>query len=789
MFLDYHTDTEERRGEQIMAATRYSSFLQTVLILLALIFPKSAAQAKYGGGSGTADDPYQIWTAEQMNAIGAEPNDWGKHFKLMADIDLSAYDGQEGRPAFNVIARGGNPPKTSFTGTFDGGGHTVSHFVCHSTYGAHIGLFGEIAGPSAQVRNLGLTDLLLDPGGGSTGGLAGYSAGRVVGCRASGVVIGVFNVGGLVGINRGTVTECHYAGTVRGWSAVGGLVGDNGTAAGSVRHCYSGGAVTVGSGPGGGLIGYSTGEVIGCYSTAAVNGEGGIGGLVGHNDAEGLVICCYSTGPVHGDLGSTGGLVGGNRDTVIHSYSTGPVSGPAKYAGGLVGSLGYGTGRESVVSDSFWDMSISGQAESNGGTGRTTAEMQDIRTYLQAGWDFVGESENGTCEVWQMPAAGGCPVQSTWSGYVPPRLQGSGTAEDPYLVSDARELGAIFHYPWEAHYRLAASIDLAGIRWAMAVIPRFQGTFDGHGLTVAHLTITGVSYLGMFGRLESEAAVRDLGVVDVNIGGGRYVGALVGDNAGTITGCHSRGTVGEGGIVGGVAGRNSGTMTDCHNEAIVSSSFLVGGLLGMNMEGRVARCGNTGVVQWRDNQNGEVWVGGLIGDNHATVTQCCNRGTVSGGDHRTAKYPGIYYTGGLVGGNGGDVTNCYSTGGVSGSGQDMGGLAGLNGGTLTCCYSAGIVNNPGQLSGGLVGYGRGIGRSGAGPTGEAVRCFWDTQVSGRNLSAGGTGKTTSEMWTAKTFLDAGWDFIDETSNGTEDVWGISEGQDYPRLSWERDSKP
>ena len=51
----------------------------------------------YGGGSGTAEDPYQIWTAEQMQAMGSETNDWDKHFILMDDIDLAQYDGQGGR--------------------------------------------------------------------------------------------------------------------------------------------------------------------------------------------------------------------------------------------------------------------------------------------------------------------------------------------------------------------------------------------------------------------------------------------------------------------------------------------------------------------------------------------------------------------------------------------------------------------------------------------------------------------------------------------------------------------
>ena len=80
-------------------------------------FLVSSAQAKYGGGGGTAQDPYSIYTAEQMNAIGAEPNDWDKHFKLMADIDLSQFTGAE----FNIIGTAADP----FTGYFNG------NFICH----------------------------------------------------------------------------------------------------------------------------------------------------------------------------------------------------------------------------------------------------------------------------------------------------------------------------------------------------------------------------------------------------------------------------------------------------------------------------------------------------------------------------------------------------------------------------------------------------------------------------------------------------------------------------------
>jgi len=64
-----------------------------------------------------------------------------------------------------------------------------------------------------------------------------------------------------------------------------------------------------------------------------------------------------------------------------------------------------------------------------------------------------------------------------------------------------------------------------------------------------------------------------------------------------------------------------------------------------------------------------------------------------------------------------------------------------------------------------------------------TNCFWDKEVSGLRM---GDGLTTAEMQTASTFLEAGWDFIDETENGTEDIWWIDEGQDYPRLWWELD---
>jgi hypothetical protein len=76
-----------------MCETRKSNLLAKITVFFVICCCCLPAQAKYGGGTGEPNDPYLIYTAEQMNAIGADPNDWDEHFKLMADIDLNGYVG------------------------------------------------------------------------------------------------------------------------------------------------------------------------------------------------------------------------------------------------------------------------------------------------------------------------------------------------------------------------------------------------------------------------------------------------------------------------------------------------------------------------------------------------------------------------------------------------------------------------------------------------------------------------------------------------------------------------
>ena len=137
----------------------------------------------------------------------------------------------------------------------------------------------------------------------------------------------------------------------------------------------------------GGLVGSNSGNVHKSYSTGSVTGNSTIGGLVGLNN--GVVENSYSTGSVTGNS-IIGGLVGLNLGYAINSYSTGSVTGNSTI-GGLVGWNWDGT-----ASNSFWDTQTSGQATSDCGTGKTTAEMKDVATFSGAGWNIIAVANPGT---------------------------------------------------------------------------------------------------------------------------------------------------------------------------------------------------------------------------------------------------------------------------------------------------------------------------------------------------------------------------------------------------------
>jgi hypothetical protein len=248
----------------------------------------------YGGGSGTAENPYLIYEPNHMQAIGAHPSDWDKHFKLMADIDLGGFTGT----AYNII---GTSDSNAFAGVFDGNSHTISNFIYSSTGTDYIGLFGCVEDAGAEIKNLGLIDPYVDVGTDEY-------------------------IGSLVGwLKNGTLSGCYAKG-----GSVSGL------------ECYCGG----------GLIGRNSGSVSNCYAATDVSGEDSIGGLTGYNS--GTITHCYSTGTVSG-LFNVGGLIGQSQSgTVINSFWDVNSSGLDTSAGGT-GKTTAQMHTESTFTGAGWD--------------------------------------------------------------------------------------------------------------------------------------------------------------------------------------------------------------------------------------------------------------------------------------------------------------------------------------------------------------------------------------------------------------------------------------------------
>lgn len=392
-------------------------------ILFTLCAISCAYCANYGGGSGFAGDPYLISSATHLQELSSNPGDWGKCFRLVTDVDAASYS-----TGVSIV----------FAGTFDGGGHTISglNFV---TGGSYVGLFGKVQGMTARVSNLSLTAPTINvPAGNYVGGIAGslMDGGVIRGCSVTGgTVVGHDAVGGIAGSNNGgSIMECHSTATVSGTSHVGGLVGRNEQYS-ALNDCSAAGNVTADDDYCGGLAGLSLGTVFGCWAsgetvghnytgglvgssgdgsyaanisqslaTGKVTGATYIGGLVGSN-YRGEVSQCYAWGEVTATVSNGGGLVGRNETagTIVKCYSKGRVVGSGTTFGGLVGK----SGNPTTVTYSFWDTVTSSQPTvSSGGTGKTTTEMQTLSTFSSAGWDFLGETINGTADTWRMCTEG-----------------------------------------------------------------------------------------------------------------------------------------------------------------------------------------------------------------------------------------------------------------------------------------------------------------------------------------------------------------------------------------------
>lgn len=326
-------------------------------------------------GSGTLEAPYIITSKADLQAI---EDNLDSYYELGSNVDASGT-GE------------GFDPIISFTGQLDGKGYTITGLFINRPAEDYVGLIGFIDS-NVVLRNISMTGVDIT-GRNYVGALFGStSSGDVVdidSCNSAGSVTaasGGDHIGGLIGQihSGGTVDDCYSSCTVSGDDNVGGLIGYSRGIA--LTSSYATGTVTGTGSNAGGLIGKLWDDTLSkCYATGNASGLTYVGGLVGRVDSTGALDDCYARGDATADPADwyAGGLIGRNDEGIIDDcYSTGAATG-SSYVGGFCGE-DYGT-----ITNCFWDAEASGNATSDGGTDKTTDQMQTEATFTDAGWNFA----------------------------------------------------------------------------------------------------------------------------------------------------------------------------------------------------------------------------------------------------------------------------------------------------------------------------------------------------------------------------------------------------------------
>ena len=710
----------------------------------------------FAGGTGTESDPYQIETAEQLAFLAYQVNNginyYDSYFLQTTDINLSAYWWD----AIGTTSR-------YFQGNYDGDNHTVSGIF--TPYGEtsdfnYQGLFGFVSGKSetvkAEIKNLGVINSFIQ-GNDKVGGIAGFATKytTIINCYNTARINGHSQVAGIVGCNQSfsSVINCYNLGLITGDdSSIAGIAGFNNISS-LIENCYNAGTVqSINDNHENIYIGGMTGSsndysiVINCYNIASITGYHSVGGIVGVTNGNAIVSNCYNTGEMTGDY-NLGGIIGYNYNysTTTNCFNIGKVS-VSSFSSSIGGVLGVNQNSTSVILNSYYggnceeglggikNSDVEGQAEY---LGTITTDAKTESWYFDSDvwnneypWDFD--------IIWAVHPwiNNGLPYLQNINYNTPENLnylwtdeevrseikttfEGSGTEDDPYLISTPAELAGLAYnvnfggqtYAGK-YFKQTADIDVSKYWWdAIGTNPSpFRGNYDGDNHTVSGIftpygETSDFNYQGLFGYIRGtsetdRAEISNIGIINSYIQGYKYIGAIAGYVQYTnIDNCYNASNVeGNSENIGGIVGWNSTstTISNCYNTGIIigGNKAGTGGITGYNYKNSVVEnCYNLGNINSDYN-----FVGGIAGihQDSSIIKNCYNAGNINGGG----------FTGGIVGSNESNslVSNCYNLGEVFSVGRDaIGGILGSNTNTSTLvnCYNLGRVSN--SINAGFVG--------------------------------------------------------------------------------------
>ena len=719
-------------------------------------------------GTGTAEDPYQISTAQELAYLSytvynnSGYNYSNVYFKQTADIDLSQYYWQ---PIGIKYDRSGTIKSAYFSGNYDGGNFQITGIFTKSGSSnaySYQGLFGYIYAQNYNItlKNINIKDSNIQ-GYQYVGGIIGYGykiASKAISITNSSLVNSKINAtyiyaGGIAGKldsssakSPGSITikNCYNSSTIKGSSAVGGIIGEgvNSSPSAVQGSSYSG------------VL-----SIVNCFNTEGIESSGNAGGIAGRIASGRISIYNnFNIGKIKGSS-NVGGILGSgyssSSSTVSYNYNLGNVVG-TYYVGGIIGykrsvstmsSNYYGADCVSTTGGIGVSDSAIGE-DATGASYKESLRTEDFKSkefYLTYSnwsysypWDFYylwgfKEGQNDgypifvgkTIEYWidddnKMEA-----------------FTGSGTAEDPYIIANVKNLvylsymvytgegthnGSYFYQ--NLYFKQTADIDLSGYIWqpigieydrnGTKVSRYFSGNYDGGNYTITGLetllsTKNAYSYQGLFGYIYAgnyDISIKNINIKDSILQGYQYVGGIVGygyKSAGvkiTISYCNFSGeVVTVNGYAGGIAGYlNSKDSTfskeinilHCNNLGLIQGQNSTGGIVGYlhnsdipsptNYRGTfyINYCYNYGIVEGTTNTGG---IAGYAWACYGYISICGNYNQVSG----TTNVGGIagYF-------EGTSLTKCLNFTDVNGNSY-VGGIVGKNSGSLSNCGVEGNV--------------------------------------------------------------------------------------------------
>ena len=642
------------------------------------------------------------------------------------------------------------------------------------------------------------------------GGLVGSNNGTVTNSYALGNVRGQLSVGGLVGFNNGDINDSYAGGGVVATSSrAGGLVGLNEK---RIIHSYASGNVDGGSLVGG-LVGFGSGSIDASYWDETINddlndSDSGAKTTLqlrsGRAQQTTPTMVYYKWSDAEWDFGTTMQypLLRYSDHTWQDQATCAKTSSETSLpkCGTLISPrLRYGLSELKMTQNTRLSPPFNpdeqnqiaayfGTATSDSPTIRLIPTAMESSAVISIYFgiaetiideDITSGSESSDITLLRddinhiiIEVSGTKTVRYTLSvRYLGKDSDGDGLVEINYL----EDLDALRRQGDDLSYELVGNLDFkddASYRnpsnkaeWTVddyedssdngwQPIGNFGGTFNGNGYTISNLQINrdGWHNQALFARIKNKAVIRNVGLLQVGIEGGRNSGGLVADNKGTIIGSYTVGEVSGTMNVGGLVGMNKRHIVNSYAYGTVSANDRVGGLVGENV-GTIVNSHAGGNISGISN------VGGLVGWNSlGKIVNSYASGTVRGEDT----------VGGLVARlDRGSIENGYATGTVMGNKQ-IGGLVGFQNGTINHSYTVGNVigvGNDVMNQGGLVGS----------SYITITDSYWNTDMTDK-LANYGLGRTTKALQapTDETELYRDWSSAD---------WDFGTSKQYPILRY------